>query len=106
MKTIIKHLIPNAGTLILVGLLFLAQSAGALPNAAPTDILAPSETLISYQGTLTDPAGNPLTATVTMKFALYDAATGGKGYPAGNGGHRGTGGTGRRSAGLLQPGHQ
>jgi hypothetical protein len=77
MKAILKHLIPNAGTLVVVGLLFLAQSVGALPGAEPAEPLVPSQTLISYQGTLTDPSGNPVNATVTMVFALYDAASGG-----------------------------
>jgi hypothetical protein len=77
MKSIAKHLIPNAGTLVIVGLLFLAQSAGALPGVTSAEPLAPSQTLISYQGTLTDKGGNPVNATVSMEFALYDAATGG-----------------------------
>ena len=54
MNRIVRHLIPNAGTLIIVGLLFLAQSVGALPSTVPADTLAPSQTLISYQGMLTD----------------------------------------------------
>ena len=75
MKAIRSHLTPNAGTLIIVGLLMLVQVAGARTGAAPTEPLAPSQTLISYQGTLTDQDGNPLDGTVTMEFALYDAAT-------------------------------
>jgi hypothetical protein len=77
MKAITKHLIPNAGTLILVGLLFLAQGAGAIPGGAPAQPMAPSQTLLSYQGTLTDPDGNPIDGTVAMEFALYDAALAG-----------------------------
>jgi hypothetical protein len=75
MERIVKHLLPNAGTLVIVGLLLLAQSAGALPSAAPAKPLAPSQTVLSYQGTLTDPGGTPVNETVTMEFALYDAAT-------------------------------
>jgi len=77
MKAITRHLVPNVGTLVIVGLLFLAQSVGALPNAPPTEPLAPSQTVISYQGTLTDRSGNPLNQTVAMEFALYDAAADG-----------------------------
>ena len=73
MKAITKHLIPNAGALVLVGLLFLAQRAGALPSVAPAEPMAPSQTLLSYQGTLTHPDGKPISKTVTMEFALYDA---------------------------------
>jgi len=32
---------------------------------------------INYQGKLTNPAGQPVTATVSMVFSLYDVATGG-----------------------------
>lgn len=32
---------------------------------------------LSYQGTLTDKSGNPITATKTIDFKLYDVATGG-----------------------------
>jgi len=77
MKNLVKHLIPNVGTFVIVGLLFLAQSVGALPSAAPAEPLAPSQTVISYQGTLTDKSGNPLNQAVTMEFSLYDAVTGG-----------------------------
>lgn len=31
----------------------------------------------TYQGKLTDAAGNPLTGTYSVKFSLWDAATGG-----------------------------
>ncbi len=74
MKAITKHLIPNPGTLVLVGLLFLAQAAGAIPSVAPAQPLASLQTLISYQGTLTDLDGNSIDGPVTMEFALYDAA--------------------------------
>ena len=63
----------------------VGQGAAAQPEvvreesvpAEPGAMLAPSSTLVNYQGTLTDQNGNPVNATVTMKFALYDAATGG-----------------------------
>jgi hypothetical protein len=72
MKTIVKYLVPNVGTLIVVGMFFLAQSVGALPNAAPAEPLAAAQPLISYQGTLTDPGGAPINEMVKMEFALYD----------------------------------
>lgn len=73
MKKIAKHLIPNAGALILAGLLLLVQAASARQEPAPAQPAAPSQTLISYQGTLTDENGNPVNDTVSMVFALYDA---------------------------------
>ncbi len=72
MKTIAKHLIPNAGALILIGLLLLVQAAGAQPADEPAQPLAPSQTFISYQGTLADQNGNPVNGPITMEFALYN----------------------------------
>jgi hypothetical protein len=77
MKTWTKHLIPNAGTLVIVGLLFLAQAAGAIPNVAPAEPLAQAQPLISYQGTLMDQSGMPINGTVTMEFSFYDAESDG-----------------------------
>jgi len=67
----------NVVTLALVGLLFLTQGAGANREAESAGLLASSQTVISYQGTLTDPGGNPIDATLPMEFALYDDATDG-----------------------------
>lgn len=74
MKTIAKHLIPNAGVLILAGLLLLVQVAGASQEPAPAQPLAPSQTLISYQGTLTDENGSPVNETLSMIFEIYDGS--------------------------------
>jgi hypothetical protein len=67
----------NAVTLIVVGLLFVTQGMAANPATEPAQALAASQTVISYQGTLTDPSGNPINGTLPMEFALYDAATDG-----------------------------
>lgn len=75
MKTILRHLVPNAGALVLIGFLLLVQGASANPQVQPTQPAAPTQTLISYQGTLTDANGTPVNATVTMVFALYDASS-------------------------------
>lgn len=75
MKAIFKHLVPNAGALVLVSLLLLAQGAGANPQSQPPQPQASTQRLISYQGTLTDPSGAPIDGTVTIEFALYDAAS-------------------------------
>lgn len=66
-------------TLLLVGLLVLAQTVGALPSARQQGTApdAPSTGTIAYQGRLADANGNPLTSTVPMIFRLYDAANGG-----------------------------
>lgn len=71
-----RHLIPNLGTLLVVGVLLWVQQAGAIarpqsvaPNALPGTI--------TYQGKLTDAAGDPVTGDVDMVFTLYDAPAGG-----------------------------
>jgi hypothetical protein len=73
----LKPWVFNAATLVVVGLFVLVQGAIAKPGAEPTGPLAASQVLISYQGTLTDPDGNPINDTVTMEFALWDDPTGG-----------------------------
>ena len=75
MKKLAPYLIPNLGTLIILGLFFAASATGAMPLRAP--VAAPSTTMISYQGQLTDPDGTPLTGTYDMHFALYAVPTGG-----------------------------
>lgn len=65
-------------TLLTIGLLLWAQTAGAIPLPgylnAPD---APSTGTIAYQGRLADAGGNPLTNTVSMEFRLYSVPTGG-----------------------------
>lgn len=77
MNPVTRHTIPRGTMLLLVGLLLITQRAVAVPAAEPLQPEAAAQPQISYQGTLTDPDGNPINATVTMKFALYDAPSGG-----------------------------
>jgi hypothetical protein len=87
MKRMTRRRISGAGTVLLLALLLVLASQGAAARPAapqeevggvePSGVMAPSSTLISYQGTLTDQNGAPLTASVTMQFRLYDAASGG-----------------------------
>jgi len=70
---------PAIAAIVVIGLLTIVnslmlvrQSAGAAPSAAP-DV----PQLISYQGRLTDAAGNPLTGDYDVRFCLYDVPTGG-----------------------------
>jgi hypothetical protein len=78
-----RALLPTTGsalfTVLLVGALIWAQSAGAFPagrgaGAAPA---GSSISTIAYQGRLADSAGNPLTGSYPMFFRLYDVASGG-----------------------------
>jgi hypothetical protein len=75
MKALAKHVLPSAGTLILVALWLLSPGVGAQQDSGQAGVLAPSQTLISYQGTLTTQSGAPVNATLPMDFALYDAAS-------------------------------
>ena len=87
-----KHLIPNVGTILVVALMLFAYRAWAAPAgetpppvepamspaviaAAPAANAAPG--VISYQGTLTDATGKPVTGNIGMTFRLYTAPTGG-----------------------------
>jgi hypothetical protein len=73
---LVKYLLPNPGTLIILLLFILAQNAGAAPWRAPA--AAPSSTTtVSYQGRLFDNSGDPVNGNVTLVFSLYDQASGG-----------------------------
>ena len=74
----IRPWLPNRGTvvftLLVVSLLFWAQSVGAFPAAVPAGT---STGTIAYQGRLADAVGAPLTSTYPMIFRLYSSASGG-----------------------------
>jgi hypothetical protein len=76
----VRAWLPSRGnvlfTLLVVGGLLWAASAGALPLRAPA-AAGTSTGTIAYQGRLADANGSPLTGTYNMIFRLYDAATGG-----------------------------
>ncbi len=72
-----RHLIPNAGTLIVIGLFLLTQSVGARPSTAP---LLQGAILLNYQGTLADSSGNPINGNVEMVFDLYYEVEGGTSF--------------------------
>jgi hypothetical protein len=76
----LRWLLPTPGnvlfTLLVVGALLWAASAGALPLRTPA-AAGTSTGTIAYQGRLADANGSPLTGTYNMIFRLYDAATGG-----------------------------
>ncbi len=63
----------RTGALVLLSCLLLAQGEGVGANPQAQSAQAAAETVISYQGMLTDPSGTPFNTTVSMVFAIYDA---------------------------------
>jgi len=77
MRWLVRQMVPNVGTLLLVAVLILTQQVWARPLLSPASAPGPSATTVNYQGRLADHSGNPLDGTYGMTFALWDAATGG-----------------------------
>jgi hypothetical protein len=77
MKSVSRQFVPNAGTVLIIGLLLLVQGAGAQQSTESPLPDAAVRHLISYQGVLASPDGTPIDEAVTMEFALYDDAAGG-----------------------------
>ncbi len=73
---LIRWLLPNGGTLLVVLVLLATVNVWARPLAAPQDGGEMPVTM-NYQGRLADNAGAPLNTTVGMRFTIYDALTGG-----------------------------
>ena len=83
--TLRGQILLNVGTLLAVAVMLFAYNAWAAPS--PMDMM-PSQALgapashavpgaISYQGTLTDASGKPITGNVNITFRLYAVPTGG-----------------------------
>ena len=77
LSRVLRWLIPNGGTLLIVAMLLMTQSLWARPFQATTNAPGPSATTVNYQGRLADNAGASLDGSYGMSFALYDAATDG-----------------------------
>jgi hypothetical protein len=76
MKTIAKHFIPNAGTLIILGLFLWANAVGAFPFNATASQAPAIPAVVNYQGKLTDADGNARTGTYSMTFTIYSDESG------------------------------
>lgn len=73
-----RQLVPNLGTLLLVGILLWVSGVYAAPdNASPMQVADTSFTTVNYQGRLADNLGNPINDTVSLTFALYVTEAGG-----------------------------
>ena len=75
-QRLVRWLLPNGGTLILIALLIATQSVWARTLQSPA-APGPSATTVNYQGRLADSGGTPITGSRAMSFAIYDAATSG-----------------------------
>jgi hypothetical protein len=75
-QRLVRWVLPNGGTLLIVLALLMTQSLWARPFAA-LNAPGPSATTVNYQGRLANNAGTPLDGTYGMSFALYDSAAGG-----------------------------
>jgi hypothetical protein len=75
-QTVTSFFIPNLWSILAITLFFTSTIA-ARSNGWPAASPAAPTTTISYQGTLTDAAGQPLTAATAMTFRLYAAPAGG-----------------------------
>lgn len=71
-KNLVRQITPSVGTVILVALMLVVFRAWAMP-AAPHQ----GPGVISYQGTLTEPGGQPVDGDLDMTFGLFDVSTGG-----------------------------
>jgi hypothetical protein len=64
---------PNGGTLVIIAALLLTQRVWARSATASSGTVGTSFTTVNYQGRLADGSGTPVSDTVTLVFALYDA---------------------------------
>jgi len=74
-----RQLVPNIGSVLIMTAMLFAYNAQAATLREPSGPANPivSATIISYQGTLFDSSGNPVTGNVGMTFRFYSALTGG-----------------------------
>jgi hypothetical protein len=82
MKTRFDKMLISVGLLVLVALIGGLAGAGPVRSQptqqnVPPGIASVVEETISYQGVLTDNAGDPLTGSFPMRFELYAVASGG-----------------------------
>ena len=78
LRRVLRWLMPNGGTLLLVALLVATAQVWAKPLASPAGAPGPSAATVNYQGCLANPDGSPVTdGNYGMTFALYAASSGG-----------------------------
>ncbi len=76
LKRLLPHLLPNAGTVVVVIFILFTYTAWAAPSILPSaQGVLPA--IIPYQGTLTNAAGQPINGNTSLTFRLYAAPSGG-----------------------------
>lgn len=79
LKLLARQLIPNIGSIVIMaGMLFVynAQAAGLRAPAAPVGPYT-APTVISYQGTLSNNLGEPVSGSIGLTFRFYNTLSGG-----------------------------
>ncbi len=76
LKRLLPNLLPNAGTVVVVIFILFTYTAWAAPSPLPSAQSA-LPAIISYQGTLTNVAGQPISGNTALTFRLYAAPSGG-----------------------------
>ncbi len=69
------HLMLSIGTILVVAIMLVVNQAVAKPDLL-SSTQSTNSNLISYQGTLMDSQGNPLTETIDITFRIYDSPSG------------------------------
>lgn len=73
-KDHLPGLILNIATIMIVGIMLLVSKVAAKPSLSQTT-QSFSSGMLSYQGTLSDSLGNPVTGTYDMTFRIYTSPT-------------------------------
>jgi hypothetical protein len=79
LKLLARQLVPNIGSIVIMaGMLFVytAQAAALRAPAAPASPYT-TPTVISYQGTLSNNLGEPLSGSIGLTFRFYNTLSGG-----------------------------
>jgi len=76
---ILRQMIPNVGTVLVIALMLFAYRAQAFSqgSASNSPAVGAAAGVVSYQGTLSDADGNPVDGNVDIEFKLFDAPTNG-----------------------------
>ncbi|HNT25842.1 MAG TPA: hypothetical protein PKM21_15850 [Anaerolineales bacterium] len=74
LQAILRQLVPNMGTIIIVAAMLFVYNAQASSDISPDALAGPDVIpgVISYQGTLTNASGAPISDSLKITFRIYD----------------------------------